>query len=118
MQSECDLSDFAGRTTALTAPKRELASGNKTMDDVMNAGSFPNVPLVVLTSPNKLLEGARFREVWLQTQKALAALSSDSTHTVCRSCGHYIHKDDPKLVIAAVKAVVQQARDNQFMGHR
>ena len=99
-------------------PKRELAAGDKTMDDVMRGGPFPDVPLVVLTSMKKPLEGARFREVWLQTQKALAALSSDSTHTVCSRCGHYIHKDDPKLVIAAVKAVVQQARDNQFMGHR
>ena len=99
-------------------PKRELAAGEKTMDDVMRGGPFPNVPLVVLTSMKKPLEGARFREVWLQTQKELAALSSNSTHTVCSRCGHYIHKNDPKLVIAAVRTVIEQARNNQVMEHR
>lgn len=93
-----------------STPKRELAAGDETMNDVLHGGSFPNVPLVVLTSTNKFLEGARFRDVWLQTQKALATLSSYSTHTVCERCGHYIHKDDPKLVVSAVQSVLAQAQ--------
>jgi len=98
------------------APRRELAAGEKTMDEVMQGGPFPNVPLVVLTSMKKPLEGPRFREVWLATQKELAALSNDSTHTVCSRCGHYIHKDDPQLVIAAVENVVQRARHKSGQG--
>lgn len=93
-----------------TTPKRELAAGDKTMTDVLQGASFPDVPLVVLTSSNKFLEGARFRDAWLQTQNALATLSSNSTHTVCKRCGHYIHKDEPKLVVAAVQSVLAQAQ--------
>lgn len=114
---QCQIADARSCTlpsllTALlpNAPKRELAAGDNTMDEVMQGGPFPNVPLVVLTSMKKPLEGERFRKVWLQTQNDLAALSSNSTHTVCNHCGHYIHKDDPKLVVAAVKDIVLQVR--------
>lgn len=122
---QCQLADARSCTppallTALlpNTPKRELAAGDKTMEEVMKAGPFPDVPLVVLTSMKKPLEGARFREVWLQTQTALAALSSESTHTVCNRCGHYIHKDDPTLVVAAVKDIVQQVRRSNRLGSR
>ena len=101
-----------------SGPKREMASGDQTMDQVLNAGPFPDVPLVVLTGGKQFLVGARFYEVWFETQKSLAALSSDSTHTVCNRCGHYIHKDDPKLVVAAVKDIVQQVRRNKSLGSR
>ena len=100
------------------AAKRELAGGEKTMAAVMRGGPFPNVPLVVLTGTRKILEGARFRAVWLETQESLAALSNKSTHTVCRHCGHYVHKDNPRLVVAAVKAVLEQARQNQVIEQR
>lgn len=87
------------------------------MDNVRRGGPFPNVPLVVLTGKKKILEGARFREIWLQTQKALAALSSDSTHKVCSHCGHYVHKDDSNLVVTAVTSVVEQARGSHTDEH-
>ena len=69
------------------APKQELADGEMTMAQVTNAGPFPEVPLVVLTSGGNLLAGTRFNEVWLETQNALADLSADSTHTTCQHCG-------------------------------
>lgn len=122
---QCQIADARSCTppTLLTAllpntPKRELAAGEKTMDEVMKGGPFPNVPLVVLTSMKKPLEGARFREVWLKTQNDLAALSSDSKHRVCNHCGHYIHKDDPKLVVAAVTDIVQRIRRKKSLASR
>ncbi len=91
-------------------PKREMASVEQTMDQVLNAGPFPNVPLVVLTRGEPLLGGDRFYDVWLETQNSLASLSSGSAHTVCKRCGHYVHKDNPKLVIDAIGSVIEQAR--------
>jgi hypothetical protein len=41
----------------------------KTMRQVRAAGSFPPVPLVVITGMNKILEGATFNQVWLDMQK-------------------------------------------------
>jgi len=90
-------------------PKREMAAGDKTMEQVMNSGPFPNVPLSVVTGGKQFLVRARFYEVWLETQKSLATLSSDSTHMVCKRCGHYVHKDNPKLVVDAVTSVIGRA---------
>ena len=92
------------------APRNEMAGSEQTMQQVMNAGAFPDVPLAVLTSGKQLLVSARFQKTWLHTQELLAAMSGRSTHTVCRKCGHYIHRDNPKLVVDAVRNVVRMAR--------
>lgn len=91
-------------------PKREMASGDQTMAQVLNAGPFPDVPLVVLTRGKQFLESARFYEVWLQTQEALASLSNDSEYNICERCGHYVHRDNPGMVVDAVASVIEQAR--------
>lgn len=91
-------------------PKREVAGGEQTMAQVLSAGPFPDVPLAVLTRGKQLLESARFYEVWLQTQDALASMSTQSVHSICKRCGHYVHKDNPELVIEAVTSILEQAR--------
>ncbi len=91
-------------------PKREMAASDQTFDQVLNAGPFPDVPLIVLTGGKQLLASQRFYDLWLKTQAQLASLSSQSQHSVCRHCGHYVHKDNPKLVIDAVTSVIEQAR--------
>ncbi len=88
-------------------PKRELAGGDRTMHAVMTAGPFPNVPLTVLSSPNKFVEGKQFRDVWMDTQESLATLSSKSQHVICDRCGHYIHRDNPELLISSVVEMVE-----------
>lgn len=92
------------------APKREMASGEETMQAVMRSGPFPQVPIAVLTSGKQPLSTTKFREVWLETQKDLARLSSQSSHVTCDRCGHYIHRDNPQLVVGAIKDVLQCAR--------
>jgi len=91
-------------------PKRELAGGDRTMQEVMTAGPFPNVPITVLSSPNKFLEGKQFREVWMDTQESLATLSSKSQHVICDRCGHYIYRDNPELVTSSVVEMVELIR--------
>ncbi len=91
-------------------PRHEMAAGSQTFDQVLSAGAFPNVPLVVLTGGKQLFVKERFYEAWLKTQGQLASLSSQSVHTVCEQCGHYVHKDNPELVIDAVTSVIEQAR--------
>lgn len=94
-------------------PRKELADGDRTMDEVLNAGRFPAVPLVVLTGGKQFLSSTRFYDVWLDTQKSLAGLSDNSRHLVCDRCGHYVHKDNPAMVVEAVKSVIDQVRVQQ-----
>jgi pimeloyl-ACP methyl ester carboxylesterase len=96
------------------APRQEGFSLKQTMDEVTAASNFPDIPLVVLSSGKHLLVGAPFNTVWLETQKSLATMSNNSTHTICKECGHYIHKDNPKLVINAIKSIIAQGRESKL----
>jgi pimeloyl-ACP methyl ester carboxylesterase len=95
------------------APQQEGFSLKQTMDEVTTASNFPDIPLVVLSSGKHLLVGASFDTVWLETQKSLATISKNSTHTICSECGHYIHRDKPELVINAIKSVISQTRQSK-----
>jgi pimeloyl-ACP methyl ester carboxylesterase len=45
---------------------------------------------------------------WQDLQADLARLSSNSTHIIARKSGHYIHRDEPELVIEAIRQVVER----------
>ena len=89
------------------AAAQEYHAANVTMDQVRSAGPFPNVPLVVLTGTRKLVEGPAFNKAWLETQQRLVRLSPQGRHEVCESCGHYVQRDRPELVVRAVREVVR-----------
>jgi pimeloyl-ACP methyl ester carboxylesterase len=76
------------------------------MRQVRDAAPFPPIPVVVLTGTNKWLEGPAFNRVWLQTQQEMSELSPKGTHVVCDHCGHYVHRDDPRLVVDAIRDVI------------
>jgi len=72
-----------------------------------------DIPLVVLTKTDTTgsepsYEGARAK-VWLELQAELATRSRDSEHIVATNAGHYIQRDEPALVIEAVRRVVAKA---------
>jgi pimeloyl-ACP methyl ester carboxylesterase len=79
------------------------------MQQVRDAGPFPPIPVIVLTGTKKWLEGAAFNRVWLETQKEMSQLSPRGTHVVCDHCGHYVQRDDPRLVIDAIHDVIARA---------
>jgi pimeloyl-ACP methyl ester carboxylesterase len=91
----------------------EYRAASTTMQQLRNAGPFPEVPLVVLTGMRKLVEGPTFNRVWLDTQRELAHRSPQARHEVCESCGHYVHRDRPELVVRAIRDVVRDARANR-----
>jgi pimeloyl-ACP methyl ester carboxylesterase len=66
------------------------------------------VPLTVLTALKK--HDPALLAAWLQMQDELAALSSDSVHVMARDAGHYVHLDDPDIVIQAIRDLVRRCR--------
>jgi pimeloyl-ACP methyl ester carboxylesterase len=76
-----------------------------------------DIPLVVLTHgvlspgdygiPSMAEKGEQLR---LEMQKALAGLSSRSKHIIAEKSGHYIQRDQPELVIEAIRQVVEATR--------
>ncbi len=79
--------------------------------------TFPNVPLAVLSATHRdeMLNGKekQGRELYIKMQQDLARLSPRSTFISCDSCSHYIHNDEPNLVINAVKWVLAKAKFNK-----
>ena len=67
-----------------------------------------SIPLTVLTALRRLDES--LLPAWVQMQEELAALSSDSVHVTVRESGHYLHLDDPDLVIKAIRDLVRRCR--------
>jgi pimeloyl-ACP methyl ester carboxylesterase len=69
-----------------------------------------SMPVAVITAagpaPDDRSLLAKLRPVWLELQADLATLSSDATHVVATSGGHFVHHDDPDVVVDAIRDVV------------
>jgi pimeloyl-ACP methyl ester carboxylesterase len=82
-----------------------------TVEELRAAGDIGDLPLVVVTAE-------RIEDEWLATvpelearfQARLAGLSSDAIHVVATGSGHFVHKEEPDVVVAAIRAVVEAAR--------
>jgi pimeloyl-ACP methyl ester carboxylesterase len=70
---------------------------------VRSADAFGDTPVVVLSA------GTRDPR-WLAADAALAYASSKGRHIVSSRSGHWIHLDDPELVIQAIHDVIEVAR--------
>lgn len=79
--------------------------------------SLGTLPLVVLTAgygenSEFAIAPAAFRQAWASRwwalQSDLAALSTASAHLLAPESGHFIHRDAPDAVIAAIRHVVDQ----------
>lgn len=70
--------------------------------------TLPDVPVVVLTS-TKLDPGAteQDRQRVVSAHASLGDGVGDFEHIVARSAGHYIHFDEPDIVIAAIQRVIE-----------
>jgi pimeloyl-ACP methyl ester carboxylesterase len=62
------------------------------------------VPLTVLTRASS---SQRDWPIWAQMQDELTTLSTDSEHITAPRAGHYIHVDEPDLVLKAIRDLVR-----------
>jgi pimeloyl-ACP methyl ester carboxylesterase len=79
--------------------------------------SLGDIPLIVLShgqtqqAPGLSAEANReFEQTWQQLQVELAAQSSNGKRIVAEKSGHYIHLEQPELVIDAIREAVEAAR--------
>jgi pimeloyl-ACP methyl ester carboxylesterase len=81
--------------------------------------SLGSIPLVVLTAGTSDVAIAlrppysgRAYRIWLDGHSQLAELSSDSVHAIAETSAHYIHEDQPAVVLAAIRAAIRAARED------
>ena len=72
---------------------------------VAGISSLADVPLVVISSGDQ-------PPATLTRHRQLAGLSSQGRHLVATKSGHWIQFDEPELVVAAVRDVIDRARRN------
>jgi pimeloyl-ACP methyl ester carboxylesterase len=84
---------------------------DETINQVNNAGSFPQIPLAVVSGTKKMpfVPENNFG-VHLQFQKELLSFSSNSKHYTAEESGHFPQLTEPEIVIAAIKDVVELAK--------
>ena len=93
---------------------------------VRSVASLGKLPLVVLTHtpecwidmlvtefpgfPREL--AIRLEQAWQERQHQLLLLSSRSQQIIAPHSGHYIHQEEPELVVNVIRSVVEQARQS------
>jgi pimeloyl-ACP methyl ester carboxylesterase len=80
-----------------------LAALEETAAVVAGITSLPEVPLVIISSGDQSADT-------IAKHRQLARLSSQSRHVVATKSGHWIQFDEPDLVVAAIRDVVDRAR--------
>jgi pimeloyl-ACP methyl ester carboxylesterase len=75
--------------------------------------SLGDLPVVVLASeaflreaPTRPEAGVRLHEIWQDLQRELASLSSNSVYSVVEGSGHFIQRDQPEMVVDAIRRVL------------
>jgi pimeloyl-ACP methyl ester carboxylesterase len=76
--------------------------------------SFPDVPLTIITATRSFLEPCNpqlpceaLQEIWIEAQNDYAELTPDTRH-VLAATSHYVHNDDPDLVVAEIRMLLDQ----------
>lgn len=100
-----------------------LAEADGMTETMTEAGTFRTLgdrPLIVLTAMAPIdaaslaalklttEQGATFQQVWRALHEEEASWSSRSEHVIVPDATHYIQRDRPDIVIAAVRKVVHQ----------
>lgn len=78
--------------------------------EVLAAGPFPNIPLIVVAATD---HGPFFKEwepLLLQLQEGLARLSPQGKLIIAQGGGHDVHQDRPELVVEALRDLVAAVR--------
>ncbi|MGB3717309.1 MAG: alpha/beta hydrolase [Candidatus Promineifilaceae bacterium] len=88
--------------TALTEPPPDL--GNTPLIVLSRGGTNPELPEA---------QFERLKQCWDELQRDLVKLSTNSQHIIAEHSGHYIHHDQPELVVDAIRQVVKVAQNHE-----
>lgn len=125
--------DFSRKVAAVQSPserqelKEQIASyeaqmspGTKaewdqfeSVGEEARAAALPaGLPVILLTGMKLDAErrNPRAKALWLDLHRKWAKEAGVGRHIVTRKSGHYIHHDEPELVVEAIRQAVEQAR--------
>ncbi len=92
----------------------------KSLAQVDQAQTFGDLPLVIISAGKSHVEvmpelpvqaALAFDRVWDEMQGALTKLSTRGVHLRAKRSGHYIHCDEPELVVETIHQTVRALRN-------
>jgi pimeloyl-ACP methyl ester carboxylesterase len=72
--------------------------------------SLGRLPLTVITAASPQRQSWPRFPSWLEMQNELAALSADTVRVMAANADHFVHQDDPELVVQEIRALVRRCR--------
>jgi pimeloyl-ACP methyl ester carboxylesterase len=109
-----DPKPYALRDRAFRSASAEIAALSLSSQQVMNDGSIPTVPLMVISRGLAEWYGSPMaierEKTWLNLQQQLSRLSPISQHLFANSSGHNIPHEQPDIILDAIKDVAELAR--------
>lgn len=91
----------------------EINFVEETVKQIQQAGSFPDVPLLVVSGdkmPKMMPEHAI--QIRRSNQMNLVQLSNQGKHILATNSGHFPQLSEPELVINAIQECIQMAKEN------
>ena len=86
--------------------RAELQGSIATEKQVRDAPALNDIPVVVLTGTRRnILERGTFATVWYALQKE-EATAYHAEQIIADRSGHYVHEDQPELVVGAINKVI------------
>jgi pimeloyl-ACP methyl ester carboxylesterase len=106
--SRLQIALFAGGQRGLDATSAEARERATDDGQLQAAPPLGDLPLIVLAAGQNMEQISS----WPEAQRRMAALSTNGRLIVVEGGGHYIHWEQPALVVDAVQQVVEQARSH------
>jgi len=108
-ETRAEIGVLQARSQQIKTVLREDAFLAQDNSQLNSAAPFGNVPLIVLAAGQSVEQDT----LWQDAQEQLARDSSNAKLTIASGSGHYIHWEQPTLVVDAIRQVVEAARANQ-----
>ena len=108
-ETRAEIGVLQARSQQIKTVLREDAFLTQDNSQLNSAAPLGNVPLIVLAAGQSVQQDT----LWQDAQEQLARDSSNAKLTIASGSGHYIHWEQPTLVVDAIRQVVEAARANQ-----
>jgi len=93
----------------------ELVSFKTTVNQISSSGSFPNVPLTVISGTKKMLfEPNGLQELHLNNQRELVSISDKGKLIIANNSGHFPQTTQPGLVSEAIVELIDQVANENY----
>jgi pimeloyl-ACP methyl ester carboxylesterase len=84
---------------------------DETIDQINSAGTFPNVPVAVVTGTKKMpFIPVKAFDIHQEYQTKLLSLSTNSAQYLCHGSGHFPQITEPEKVITAIKKTLDEMK--------